>query len=199
MVAGEGVVFADLFAADGVMAYPFAPPGHPSELRGRDAVRAFFAGAGPSRELFAMEGVQAQVWETNDPEVVITQITHHGQSNVTGAPYQFTALGTVTGAWLAGDAVAGAAGTVTCSMTVLMITGAGDGDPAGEDGAVDRALLSAAARPGRVDLRSRGCAFAVTSGWTDGQAVRELCGGCSCAGLAAVDTLSHLFNIFLRT
>ena len=29
MVAGEGVVFADLFAADGVLAYPFAPPGHP--------------------------------------------------------------------------------------------------------------------------------------------------------------------------
>ena len=27
MVAGEGVVFADLFAADGVLAYPFAPPG----------------------------------------------------------------------------------------------------------------------------------------------------------------------------
>jgi len=44
MVAGEGVVLADLFADDGVMAYPFAPPGHPSELRGREAVRAFFAG-----------------------------------------------------------------------------------------------------------------------------------------------------------
>jgi hypothetical protein len=27
MVAGEGVVFADLFAADGVLAYPFAPRG----------------------------------------------------------------------------------------------------------------------------------------------------------------------------
>jgi uncharacterized protein len=95
MVAGEGVVLADLFADDGVMAYPFAPPGHPSELRGREAVRAFFAGRGPSRDLFAMEGVQAQVWETDDPEVVVTQITHHGQSNVTGAPYQLTALGII--------------------------------------------------------------------------------------------------------
>ena len=43
MVAGEGVVFADLFAADGVLAYPFAPPGQPPELRGRDAIRAYFA------------------------------------------------------------------------------------------------------------------------------------------------------------
>jgi hypothetical protein len=42
-----------------------------------------------------MEGVHAQVWETDDPEVVVTQITHHGQSNVTGAPYQFTALGVI--------------------------------------------------------------------------------------------------------
>ena len=31
MVAGEGIVFADLFAADGVLAYPFAPPGMPRE------------------------------------------------------------------------------------------------------------------------------------------------------------------------
>jgi ketosteroid isomerase-like protein len=95
MVAGEGVVFADLFAAEGVLAYPFAPPGQPPELRGREAIRAFFAGMGQSRELFAIDGVGAQVWETDDPEVVITEITHHGQSNSTGAPYRFTALGVI--------------------------------------------------------------------------------------------------------
>jgi ketosteroid isomerase-like protein len=95
MVAGEGVVFADLFAADGVLAYPFAPPGQPPELRGRDAIRAFFAGLGRSRELFAMEGVHALVRETDDPEVVVTEITHHGRSNVTGEPYRFTALGVI--------------------------------------------------------------------------------------------------------
>jgi ketosteroid isomerase-like protein len=93
MVAGEGVVFADLFAADGVLTYPFAPPGQPRELRGRDAIRAFFDGLGQARELFAMAGVDAVTWQTDDPEVVITQITHHGKSNVTGDPYQLTALG----------------------------------------------------------------------------------------------------------
>jgi uncharacterized protein len=95
MVAGEGVVFADLFAADGVLAYPFAPPGHPQELRGRDAIRDYFSRAGQSRELFLMEGVDAETWETGDPDVVITQITHHGQSSVTGGPYTFTALGVI--------------------------------------------------------------------------------------------------------
>jgi uncharacterized protein len=95
MVAGEPVVFADLFAADGVLVYPFAPPGWPMELAGRDAIHAYFAGIGQSREAFVMEGVDARVRETDDPEVVITEITHHGWSRVTEAPYRFTALGVI--------------------------------------------------------------------------------------------------------
>jgi uncharacterized protein len=95
MVAGEGVVFADLFAADGVLTYPFALPGQPPELRGRDAIAAYFAALGRSRELFTMAGVDAVTWQTDDPEVVITQITHHGTSNVTGDAYQLTALGVI--------------------------------------------------------------------------------------------------------
>lgn len=95
MVAGEGVVFADLFAPDGVLAYPFAPPGHPQELRGSDAIRSFFAGMEQSRQMFAMEGVEGVVRETDDPEVVVTEITHHGRSRATDAPYRFTALGVI--------------------------------------------------------------------------------------------------------
>jgi len=95
MVAGEGVVFADLFAADGVLTYPFAPPGQPRELRGRDAIRGYFGAMGQARELFAMEGAEAVVRETSDPEVVVAEITHHGWSHVTGAPYRFTALGVI--------------------------------------------------------------------------------------------------------
>ena len=95
MVAGEGVVFADLFAPDGVLTYPFAAPGQPPEVRGQDAIRALFAGLGQSCELFTQDGVDAVTWQTDDPEVVITQITHHGKSNVTGAPYELTALGII--------------------------------------------------------------------------------------------------------
>jgi hypothetical protein len=95
MVAGEGVVFADLFAADGVLTYPFAIPGQPEELRGRDAIRAFFAGLEPARGAFTMDGVDAVVRETDDPEVVVTEITHHGTSTVTGEPYRHLALGVI--------------------------------------------------------------------------------------------------------
>jgi ketosteroid isomerase-like protein len=95
MVAGEGVVFADLFAADGVIAYPFAMPGQPAELNGREAIRDHFSGMEGVRGLFVMEGVDAVVRETDDPEVVVVEITHHGQSRITGGPYRHTALGVI--------------------------------------------------------------------------------------------------------
>lgn len=50
---------------------------------------------GQSRELFAMEGVEAQAWQTDDLEVAVIEITHHGRSGITGAPCRFTALGVI--------------------------------------------------------------------------------------------------------
>lgn len=95
MVAGEGVVFADLFARDGVLEYPFALPGQPQKLLGRDAIRSYFAAAPGSRQVFEMDGVEAMVRETDDPEVVVTQIEHHGRSLITGEVYRFRALGII--------------------------------------------------------------------------------------------------------
>ncbi|HEY2262246.1 MAG TPA: nuclear transport factor 2 family protein [Streptosporangiaceae bacterium] len=95
MVAGEGVDFADLFAADGVLTYPFGLPGQPSELRGREAIRSYFAGLSRGRDLLDMEGVEAVVRQTDDPEVVVTEITHHGFSRAAGEPYRHTALGVI--------------------------------------------------------------------------------------------------------
>ncbi len=84
MVAGEGVDFADLFAEDGVLTYPFGLPGQPAELHGREAIRAYFKDRSRSRDLLVMEGVEAVVRETDDPEVVVTEITHHGWSKAAG-------------------------------------------------------------------------------------------------------------------
>jgi uncharacterized protein len=95
MVAGEGVEFAGLFAEDGVLCYPFGMPGQPAELRGREAIRAWFGQHGRSRDLFDMAGVEAVVRETDDPEVVVTEITHHGWSKAAGAPYEHKALGVI--------------------------------------------------------------------------------------------------------
>ena len=95
MVAGEGIAFAELFAEDGVLEYPFAPPGQPRELHGREAIRAYFADAPSLRALFEMEGVEALVRETDDPEVVVTEIEHHGRSHITGEAYRARALGVI--------------------------------------------------------------------------------------------------------
>jgi len=95
MVAGEGVDFADLFAEDGVLTYPFGLPGQPAELRGREAIRAYFAERSRGRDLLVMEGVDALVRETDDPEVVVAEISHHGWSKAAGAPYQHKALGVI--------------------------------------------------------------------------------------------------------
>ena len=96
MVAGEDdVVFADLFAEDAVFTYPFAAPGQPAELAGREAIQSFFASLGDARSLFRMDGVEAVIRQTDDPEVVVAEIRHHGWSHVTNAPYQHTALGVI--------------------------------------------------------------------------------------------------------
>jgi ketosteroid isomerase-like protein len=94
MVAGDGVVFTDLFAPDGVLRYPFAPPGMPDELRGREAIRAYH-GAAFARSMLEIEGVDVVIRETDDPEVVVTEIEHHGHSHGTGGPYRFRALGVI--------------------------------------------------------------------------------------------------------
>src|SRR5271170_6004235 len=87
MVGGEDVDFAALFAEDGVLAYPFGLPGQPAELRGRDAIRAYFGQLSRGRDLLDMDGVEAVVRQTDDPEVVVTEITHHGRSKDTSQPY----------------------------------------------------------------------------------------------------------------
>jgi uncharacterized protein len=95
MVAGEDVVFADLFAPDGVMAYPFAGPGHPAELSGREAIRTYFSRMGQARQLIEQEGIDQVIRETDDPEVVVTEITHYGRSRFTDSPYRLPAIAVI--------------------------------------------------------------------------------------------------------
>jgi ketosteroid isomerase-like protein len=95
MVAGEGVAFADLFAADGVLRYPFAPPGMPRDLMGRESIREYHGAASARRSLLEIEGVDMIVRDTDDPEVVVVEIEHHGHSHGSGGPYRFRALGIV--------------------------------------------------------------------------------------------------------
>jgi uncharacterized protein len=78
--------FADLWATDGTMEFPFAPPGWPTRLDGRDAVREYLSGY---TDVFDIKTVTDQtVHETTDPEVIIAEIEVDGVLVRTGEPYQ---------------------------------------------------------------------------------------------------------------
>lgn len=78
-----------------MLRFPFAPPGTPREIRGREAIRASRAAEAGRRSLLTMDGIDLLVRETDDPEVVVTEIEHHGHSRALDRPYRFRALAVV--------------------------------------------------------------------------------------------------------
>jgi ketosteroid isomerase-like protein len=78
--------FADLWAVDGTMEFPFAPSGWPTRLDGREAVREYLRGY---TDVYDIRGVtEKTVHETTDPEVIIAELEVAGVLVRTGQPYQ---------------------------------------------------------------------------------------------------------------
>ena len=91
ILTGDADGFADLFAPDGVIESPFAPPGVPSRLEGREAIREY------SRHVMAsplrFEDVEvAELYQTQDPEVVIVEMRAKGTVTTTGRPFAATSI-----------------------------------------------------------------------------------------------------------
>jgi uncharacterized protein len=83
--------FADLFAPDGVIEAPFAPPGAPARLEGREAIREY------SRHLMAsplrlVDFEVIELYPTQDPEVVIVELRTKGTITTTGRPFTATSI-----------------------------------------------------------------------------------------------------------
>ena len=79
--------FADLFALDGVHELPFAPPGIPRRLEGRETLREYFAAiTGTPLKHTRFENMT--VYETADPGVIIAEYDAHGTVTSTGRHYQ---------------------------------------------------------------------------------------------------------------
>jgi ketosteroid isomerase-like protein len=88
--------YADLFAADACFEAPFAPPGVPRRIQGREAIRVFVRTAA---ERLRAAPPQWQfrsivVHETTDPDVIVTEFEVHGVA--AGDPYQFSNLQVMT-------------------------------------------------------------------------------------------------------
>jgi uncharacterized protein len=89
---GDADGFADLFAPDGVIESSFAgPPGTPARLQGREAIREY------SRRVMAsplrLEDFEvAELYQTQDPEVVIAEMRTTGTVTTTGRRFTTTSI-----------------------------------------------------------------------------------------------------------
>ena len=92
MLNGDADGFADLFAPDAVIEFSFhGPPGTPVRLEGREAIRAY------SRQVMASplrveEFEVAELYQTQDPEVVVAEMRTTGTLTTTGRSFAAAAL-----------------------------------------------------------------------------------------------------------
>lgn len=83
---------ADLYAEDGILEWPFAPPGMPRRVEGREAIRELLVPLGErarqsGRRLRDYDHVM--IHETTDPEVIIVEFDVTGESD-NGGPYRLS-------------------------------------------------------------------------------------------------------------
>ena len=76
LVRAYDIGYVDCFADDGALVFPFAPPGMPKEVHGRDAIRALLqprydALRASGREILAYENLR--IHDTLDPEVIVAE------------------------------------------------------------------------------------------------------------------------------
>jgi uncharacterized protein len=90
-LSGDADGLADLYAPDAVIESPFAPPGVPARLEGREAIREY------SRHVMALpmrleDYEVTDLYQTQDPQVVIVEIRAKGTLTTTGQSFAATSI-----------------------------------------------------------------------------------------------------------
>ncbi|MEU0796799.1 nuclear transport factor 2 family protein [Amycolatopsis sp. NPDC005961] len=86
--------FAGLWAEDGVLEFPFAGPGYPKRVEGREAITEYLRDY--PNLLDIREVVAKTVHETTDPAVVVAEFTVAGVVVATGKPYELSYIAVIT-------------------------------------------------------------------------------------------------------
>ena len=90
-LSGDADALADLYALDAVIEAPFAPPGAPSRLEGREAIREYARHVmGSPLRLEEFEVVQ--LYQTQDPEVAIVEVRATATVTTTGRSLAATSI-----------------------------------------------------------------------------------------------------------
>jgi uncharacterized protein len=90
-LSGDADGLADLYAFDAVIEAPFAPPGVPSRLEGREAIRDYTRRVVAS-PLRVDEYEVTELYQTQDPEVVIVEMRAKGTLTTTGRSFAATSI-----------------------------------------------------------------------------------------------------------
>ncbi|KQU53333.1 hypothetical protein ASG84_24425 [Rhodococcus sp. Leaf278] len=86
--------FSDLWAADGVIEFPFAAVGYPSRIEGREAIREYMSGY--SDILDVRELTSKIIHLTTDPDVAVAEFELAGIAPKTGHAYSMRYVAVVT-------------------------------------------------------------------------------------------------------
>ncbi|WP_437674509.1 nuclear transport factor 2 family protein [Sorangium sp. So ce131] len=86
--------WVSMFAEDGAMEFPFAPPGYPERLEGRAAIAEYMRGYPDIVDLASFH-VEA-FHQTVNPDVVIVEFSTSGRAIPTNRPYTMRYVGVIT-------------------------------------------------------------------------------------------------------
>ncbi|WP_193047553.1 nuclear transport factor 2 family protein [Mycolicibacterium baixiangningiae] len=93
LLAHDMSAFADQWAPDGTLSFPFAPPGWP-ELRGREEVRGYLADYTDNVDVRAITRMTRH--DSTDPDTVILEWAVTGVAVKTGKPYEIAYVAVIT-------------------------------------------------------------------------------------------------------
>ncbi|TYB64406.1 nuclear transport factor 2 family protein [Nonomuraea sp. PA05] len=94
LLAKDMAAFSRLFAEDGVVEFPFAPPGYPPRVEGHAAITAYMSGYPGLLDI--REFPEQTVHQSTDPDVVIAEFEAAGFVVATGKPYRMRYVAVLT-------------------------------------------------------------------------------------------------------
>lgn len=86
--------WVDQFADDATFEFPFAPPGYPERLEGKDAIWDYIKDYPQHIDLQSFHDVT--VHQTLDPDVMVVEFRAEGRVVATGGPYRMRYVAIIT-------------------------------------------------------------------------------------------------------
>lgn len=94
LLAKDIPAWIGLWAEDGVMEFPFAPPGRPQRLDGREAIAAYMRDYPDHIDLHGFPDLR--IHQTTRPETIVVEMRGVGRLVQSGGPFDMTYIAVVS-------------------------------------------------------------------------------------------------------